>query len=310
MLREMGIGIIWEAGMMAAMAAVCGLYRSSFSRRRLFLFYGVACAGGIALRLLWQALAFPIGLYNSAFICFLAWGTWKITGERAGRVITVFCLLFTGAAFCEISAGIIFFHGPAQISQEVWESKEMVQAALLGNFLWPVYLWAAAALWRQMEKRCSQADSRQLSFLIVAETACLALLMIFIFCGGLKWEKAVGIGIFLQVGGTLGFARLQLKHEEIKAMEQQVKQLEMRSEEEYARYVELERKYRTLHQIRHDFHNQLATAYYLMQAGEEGQALELLNELDVMLEVKEQDEEMPQKSGKFRKQGRKGGKKG
>ena len=67
-------------------------------------------------------------------------------------------------------------------------------------------------------------------------------------------------------------------------MEEQVKRLELQNQEEYERYVELERKYQQLHQIRHDFNNQLTTAYYLMQAGKEERAFQLLDEMEDMLE--------------------------
>ncbi len=270
--------------MMAAMAVTVRLYRTSFSRRRLFLFYGLTCAGGAALRLCWLFFALPVFVFSAASMILLAWGTLKITGERIGRVVTVFCLLFTGAAFCEVLAGILFYRGPALAIPEVWESEQMVAAALVGNGIWVAYLAAAAALWLQLERRCSASYGKQLSFLIIVEAVCLIFQVIPVYCQCMEWNMAVGAGILLQILGTLGFARLQLRYEEVKAMEEKVRRLELKSQEEYERYVELEQKYRQLHQIRHDFNNQLTTAYYLMQAGKKERALQLLDEMAAMLE--------------------------
>lgn len=188
--------------MMAAMAVTVRLYRTSFSRRRLFLFYGLTCAGGAALRLCWLFFALPVFVFSAASMILLAWGTLKITGERIGRVVTVFCLLFTGAAFCEVLAGILFYRGPALAIPEVWESEQMVAAALVGNGIWVAYLAAAAALWLQLERRCSASYGKQLSFLIIVEAVCLIFQVIPVYCQCMEWNMAVGAGILLQILGT------------------------------------------------------------------------------------------------------------
>ena len=84
--------------------------------------------------------------------------------------------------------------------------------------------------------------------MIIVEAVCLILLMTAVYCQALDWNCAVAAGIILQILGTLGFAHLQLKYEDVKNMEEQVKRLELQNQEEYERYVELERKYRQLHQ--------------------------------------------------------------
>lgn len=283
-MREIVIGMIWGLGLMAAMLVTVRLYRGDFNRRHLFLFYGFTGLAGIVLRLFGLVSGLPVDILSVFGMMGIAWVTWRITGETPGRVATVFGLLLIGAAFCEILSGILFFRGPALLIPEIWKSEQMTAAAAFGNVIWVAYLAVTAQLWLQLEKKCTASNGRQVSFLIIVEAVCLILLMTAVYCQALDWNCAVAAGIILQILGTLGFAHLQLKYEEVKNMEEQVKRLELQNQEEYERYVELERKYRQLHQIRHDFNNQLTTAYYLMQAGKEERAFQLLDEMEDMLE--------------------------
>lgn len=289
-MREILIGVIWGLGLMAAMLVTVRLYRGEFSRRRLFLFYGWVSAGGVLLRLAGIMAGLPIDLLSIFGMTGLAWGTWRITGEKPGRVATVFGLLLIGAAFCEVLAGVIFFQGPVLVALEIWESEQMVAAAVLGNVIWVAYLAVTTEFWLRLEKKCLTTSGRYLSFLIVVEGINLIFLMASVYCQVLVWNWMVVAGILLQILGTLGFAHLQRRYEEVKAMEEQVKRLELQNQEEYERYVELEQKYRQFHQLRHDFNNQLTTAYYLMQAGKEERAFQLLDEMEDMLEGSEEDE--------------------
>ena len=108
-------------------------------------------------------------------------------------------------------------------------------------------------------KKCTASNGRQVSFLIIVEAVCLILLMTAVYCQALDWNCAVAAGIILQILGTLGFAHLQLKYEEVKNMEEPVKRLARQNQEEYERYMELERKYRERHKIRHAFHETITT---------------------------------------------------
>ncbi|HIQ74234.1 MAG TPA: hypothetical protein IAA51_07465 [Candidatus Cottocaccamicrobium excrementipullorum] len=288
------LGLIWSGGAMGVMAVCSRLYARKEQKRKLLAFYGLVLVLGVLIRIPLINRGGLLYGFSLAMMLGLVLGTWKLSGERLAKILIIFSFVFIGAVFCEVIAGSIFFQGPAVSVNRIFSSSRIVPAALLGNVLWVVYISAAVSLWIHLEKKCVLSRGRSLCFLIIFQAAALMIMILALYLGVVNMGLDFCGAVILQVIGTFGFMKLQMQYEEVREMESQVKQLEMESQREYERYVELEEEYRSLHQLRHDFNNQLTTAYYLVQSGKREGACQLLREMEDMLGGGGEDETMPE----------------
>lgn len=74
-----------------------------------------------------------------------------------------------------------------------------------------------------------------------------------------------------------------VKNQEIREMQIQLKNKERKDQAFYQCYKETEDAYRSLHKLRHDFHNQLSVAIALLESGESEKANGILNQMEDML---------------------------
>lgn len=271
---------IWSLGAALGMVLVTWHFSMRRGRWLLWLFYAVfvPVVAAWKLYLTYTGRNFDSNLL--ALLLLLVVGTWALCRERWGRVLSAFAVLAIANAGSEfIVLGLVEdILGISVVP--LWESQGALCCIMLANGLCFLFLLAVSGIWRHSEQKRWVKRAFLLFFFIIVQNVLLLWLIYASFLDYIRITVWMLVGAGILVFGSFYFVKVQLHYEETKEMEVQIRKLELESQKEYDWYRQLEEKEKLLHQIRHDFNNHLATAYYLAQEGRWEQAKLLLAEME------------------------------
>lgn len=273
------IWIIWSLGAVTGMILVTW-YFAMRRGRLLWLFYAAFVPIVAAWKLYLTYTGKNFDCYLLVMLFLLIGGTWALCRERWGRVLSAFAVLAVANAGSEfIALGLMEdILGIAVVP--LWESQGALCCILLANGLCFLFLLAVSGIWRHSEQKKWVKRAFLLFFFLVVQNVLLLWLIYASFLNYIRITVWMLAGAGILVFGSFYFVKVQLHYEETKEMEARIRKLELESQKEYDRYRQLEEKEKLLCQIRHDFNNHLATAYYLAQEGQMEQAELLLAEME------------------------------
>lgn len=297
-MRIFWMWLIWSIGGVIDLTMITWNLPVKQGRRYLELFYGIS----IPLIAVWKLyLAFQGKSTDMILLILMAgliMGTWRITEEGLGGVLTAFAFLYIGGVGSELVAvGIIYsLLGIPVVPLEKAEGSMLCM--MTANVLVLFYLMLVNRLWKRYGKGKEVKRIFLLFFFVLVQTVFLFWI---VYAG---YQEIIPITVTLLIGagiiifGTMSFSFAQMYDEETRKTEEKLKKLELEIQKEDERYRKLEEKEKILHHIRHDFNNHLAAVYYLSKEGKTKQAEKLLEEMELALRNEGNEGEYAVETGK------------
>lgn len=252
------------------------------------------CKWGLSGSKLFSALQLPF------FMGILYWVTRKATEKSMVEILGVFGInmlismvgdFFVLGVFHALGRDVVRMAGE-------FGSREFMQGSLV---TYSVQILLLRVYWGFRDRRESGNDfdeRRESRMLLLALVIQFLFLLWAVFLVNLQTSKGVTdhlwyVFVALQIVFAAGIMLLlvrYLKDGEVKWMRERLSACERRNQLVYKHYAQIEREYRRLHHLRHDFKNLLSTASGVAGAGDIRRAEEILGELRQLLDEGTRDE--------------------